>query len=128
MKYDKIEDMHTTTAALPKQVSSPFCTEKDDDGPSYEESGHWKSSLKRHHIRHRKLEWRSSSSPSSSQEMFLDDSDLDLERKNALHRRRSLLSRESSAESDDARIHRHKHRNEKDNSLKVLRPVNDCLR
>lgn len=40
MKHNKLEDVQTTTAVIPKPVSLPSCTETDDKGTSYEDNSH----------------------------------------------------------------------------------------
>lgn len=124
MKHDKLEDMPTTTPTLPKPVSSPSPTETDDEGTSYEDCSHRKFSLKRHHNRHRKLDSRSSSSSSRLDESCTDDCDSGSEGERVRHRCRRRVSCKRSVERDTSRIRHHKHRNDKDNSLGVLRPVN----
>lgn len=45
MKHDKLEDVHTTTADLPKPVSSQFRTETGDERTSHKQGRHRKLSL-----------------------------------------------------------------------------------
>lgn len=128
MKNDKLQDVHTTTAALPKPVFPPSRTESDIEETSDEDRSRRKSSRKRCHNRHRKQDKGSSSSLSRSHKSRTGDSDSDSERRRVRDRRKNRLSRASSAERDVSRSRHCKHRDDKDDSLKVLRPVNDRFR
>lgn len=57
MKQDKVEDIHRNKAALAIPACPPR-TEIDDELKSYQERSHRKSSLKRRHSRHSKLDKR----------------------------------------------------------------------